>query len=218
MILVSANIKGGTGKSCLAQNLAVYLSKILEMKVMLVDADPQKTTEDWMIERKENANIADDKLFSVSLKGNIAKDLLNFEKDYDAVIVDCGGHDSVAMRSSMVVASHVLIPFRPKRRDLKLLNEVATLVADTKASNQDVVIRSIITQCPTLPSQFQRIMDAKEACNSFDIPALNAITFNRNVYDDADENGLSVLEFGNDDKAIEEIRNIVEELDSIDNL
>ncbi len=48
--------------------------------------------------------------------------------------------------------------------------------------------------------KLQRILDAKEACVSFGIKALDHITTNRNVYDDADENGLSVFEVTSDPK------------------
>ena len=57
----------------------------------------------------------------------------------------------------------------------------------------------------------QRILDAKEACVSFGIKALDHITTNRNVYDDADENGLSVFEVTSDPKAKAEIEGIAQE-------
>ena len=60
-------------------------------------------------------------------------------------------------------------------------------------------------------SSNQRILDAKEACKSFGIDALNSITTNRNVYDDADENGLSVFEVNSDPKAKAEIESIARE-------
>ena len=111
----------------------------------------------------------------------------------------------------MTVATHMLLPFRPKRRDLKTLVNVSQLVKLAKAVNPDMKVRAVITQCPTLPSQVQRILDAKEACLSFGIEPLSAITCNRNIYDDADENGSSVLEVGVDPKAKEEIESLVAE-------
>ena len=125
------------------------------------------------------------------------------------MIVDAGGQDSEALRSAMTVATHMLLPFRPKRRDLKTLITVEQLVKLAKAVNPDLIARAIITQCPTLPSQAQRILDAKAACQSFGLDPLQSITTTRNVYDDADENGSSVLEVGTDAKATEEIRSIV---------
>ena len=124
-------------------------------------------------------------------------------------MVDAGGQDSEALRSAMTVATHMLLPFRPKRRDLKTLLNVSQLVKLAKAVNPDMRVRAVITQCPTLPSQVQRILDAKDACQSFGIDPLQSITCNRNVYDDADENGSSVLEVETDFKAKEEIESLV---------
>ncbi len=111
----------------------------------------------------------------------------------------------------MTIATHMLLPFRPKRRDLKTLSHMEQILKLAKTVNPDLIARAIITQCPTLPSQVQRILDAKDACNSFGIEALNNITTNRNVYDDADENGLSVFEVSTDLKAKGEIEGIAKE-------
>lgn len=62
-----------------------------------------------------------------------------------------------------------------------------------------------------MPSQVQRILDAKEACASFDLMPLNHITCNRNIYDDADEYGLSVFEMSADEKAKQEVQHIADE-------
>ncbi len=206
MILLLGGEKGGSGKSCLAQNIAVYLQQ-KGQDVLLLDADPQGTTTDWAKEREENSTLQN--LSCVQASGNLRQTLRDLAKRYQSVIVDAGGQDSEALRSAMTVATHMLLPFRPKRRDLKTLVTVEQLVKLAKSVNPDLVARAIITQCPTLPSQAQRILDAKATCQSFGLDPLQAITTARNVYDDADEDGSSVLEVGTDSKAAEEIRSIV---------
>jgi len=131
---------------------------------------------------------------------------------YDVVIVDCGGQDSVALRSAMVVASHVLFPLRPKRRDLKTLEHLEDLVSACNVVNPEMIVGCVITQSPSLPNQASRILDAKDVCRSFNIRVLDAITYNRNTYDDSEEKGLSVMDVEPDGKAAQEIRDIVTEL------
>ena len=206
MILLVGGEKGGSGKSCLAQNMAVYLQH-QKKDVLLLDADPQGTTTDWAKEREENEKLAN--LPCVQASGNIRQILKDLVNRYQVVVVDAGGQDSEALRSAMTVATHMLLPFRPKRRDLKTLLNVSQLVKLAKAVNPDMHVRAVITQCPTLPSQVQRILDVKDACQSFGIDPLQSITCNRNVYDDADENGSSVLEVETDFKAKEEIESLV---------
>ncbi len=63
-----------------------------------------------------------------------------------------------------------------------------------------------------MPNQASRILEAKEVCASYGIPVLNSITHSRNIYDDSEENGKSVIEIEPDGKAALEIKAIVDEL------
>lgn len=209
MILLLGGEKGGSGKSCLAQNLAVWL-QARGGDVLLLDADPQGTTADWAAERADQDDLK--AIPVVQAHGNIRQTLLDLRSRYRQIVVDAGGADSEALRSAMTVATHMLIPFRPKRRDLKTLPKVENLARLAVAVNPHLVVRAVITQAPALPSQVQRILDAKEACASFGVSPLEAITTARNIYDDADENGRSVLESGADSRAIEEIEMLACEL------
>ncbi|MEX6156055.1 hypothetical protein AB6G46_24380 [Providencia hangzhouensis] len=40
---------------------------------------------------------------------------------YDYVVIDAGGFDSEVQREAMLVATHLLLPIRPKRRDIRSL-------------------------------------------------------------------------------------------------
>ncbi len=209
MIIVIGGEKGGSGKSCIAQNLSVFLQK-KGRDTLLIDADPQGTSHDWAREREANETLKD--IQNESALGDIRRTLIDRAKRYEMIVVDAGGADSVALRSALSVATHVLLPFRPKRRDLKTLEHVEKMITLAKSINPELIVRSVITQAPALPSQVQRILDSKEACASYGLSPLNAFTTARNVYDDADEDGSSVLEVGTDFKAIEEIQQIAQEL------
>lgn len=208
MIILIGGEKGGSGKSCLAQNISVYLQS-RDRDVLLLDTDPQGTTTDWIKERDKNDSLKN--LPSVQDFGNIRETLKDLSNRYEDIVVDAGGHDSEALRSAMTIATHMLLPFRPKRRDLKTLVNVEQMVRLAKAVNPDLITNAVITQCPSLPSQKRRIEDARETCLSFDITPLETYTTHRNVYDDVDEAGFSVLEVDTDEKAINEIKNLMNE-------
>lgn len=212
MIFLLGGPKGGVGKSCLVENLSVFIKRA-GGDVAIVDADPQLTTYNWAAEREHSLISTNPGMVIPRFKvhGNIREWLKEAANRYEHLVVDTGGFDSEALRSAMTVADMMLIPFRPKRRDLKTLPDVSELVKTATSVNPGLQVRSIITQCPSLPSQVQRIFDAKAACADFGLNPLNAVTMARNVYDDADENGLSVLESG-DEKAIEEVNSIAAEL------
>jgi chromosome partitioning protein len=210
MILVLAAQKGGTGKSAIAQNLAVYLQQHGH-KVKLVDGDKQGTTVEWIEERREAGRYPDIR-FSIS-PGKCRDDLLADEDDGYTVVVDCGGHDSVMMREAMTAATHILIPVRPKRRDIKTLMTMSEIVEQCKVVNPGAVVRAVINQCPTLPSLGKRVANAKAACTAFGIEPLESLINSREVFDDADEDGATVFEFEpRDEKAVAEITNVAIEM------
>ena len=186
MILVVGGEKGGSGKSTLAQNLAVFLAKDGH-DVLLLDADPQATTRDWAAERQGNEGLV--ALAFEHATGDLRKTLEDRAKRYQTIVVDAGGADSQALRSSMTIATHLLLPLRPKRRDLKTLPNLDQMITQAKTINPGLEVRA------------------------FGIEPLEAITMQRNAFDDADENGESVYEIRPvDAKAIEEIDAIANEI------
>lgn len=209
MILVGGE-KGGSGKSCLAQNLAVYFAKEKQGIVLMVDCDPQRTTSDWIQARNTDPSLP--AINCIQLYGKIRNDLLSLNQHYDYVIVDCGGQDNLALRAAMSVADHAIIPLRPKRRDLKTVPHMEDMLSTCKMVNPKLLASFVITQCPALPNQANRILEAKDVCSSYGINVLNAVTFNRNIYDDSEESGSSVLEIDPEGKASQEIVAIAEEL------
>lgn len=210
MIVLVGGEKGGSGKSCLAQNIAVFFTKFQNASVLMVDCDPQRTSSDWIQARNNNPDLPP--INCVQLYGKIRNDLLSLEDRYDVIIVDCGGQDNLALRAAMSVAEHVLIPLRPKRRDLKTVPHMEDILTTCKMVNPKMRASFVITQCPSLPSQANRILEAKEVCDSYCINVLDAITYNRNIYDDSEENGMSVIEIEPDGKAAAEIKSIAEEM------
>jgi len=209
MILVGGE-KGGSGKSCLAQNLAVYFARNKKAIVLMVDCDPQRTTSDWIQARNSDPSLP--AINCIQLYGKIRNDLISLAQHYDYVVVDCGGQDNLALRAAMSVADHVVIPLRPKRRDLKTVPHMEDMLSTCKMVNPKMLASFVMTQCPSLPNQARRILEAKDVCTSFGINVLDAITYNRNVYDDSEELGSSVIEIDPEGKAAVEMIAIAEEL------
>jgi chromosome partitioning protein len=208
MILTVGGQKGGSGKSCMAQNLSVALAQNGQ-SVMLIDADPQRTSADWAEERALQKNATGLKFQAMS--GDISDTTLALSKAYDHIVIDCGGRDTKELRSAMIIADVFLVPLRPKRRDLKTLDYVSNLVDQSRIANRSMTALAVVTQAPTLPNQAQRILDAKSVASSFGLPPLQSVIYTRNVYDDCEEAGLSVFE-AEDEKAKEEVTAVLQEI------
>lgn len=210
MIILIGGEKGGGGKSCLAQNIAVHLRTEQGATVLLVDCDPQRTTSDWIQERNFSEQLPN--INCVQLYGKIRNELMSLSSHYDYVVIDCGSQDELALKSSISVADHVLVPLRPKRRDLKTVPHMEDMIASARITNPVLNAAFIITQCPKSETCAARIQEAKDVCHSFNVEVLNAVTFNRHIYDDSEECGESVIEAQPTGDAANEIRELVEEL------
>lgn len=83
MIILIGGEKGGTGKSCIAQNISVALLELYK-DLIIVDCDPQKTTSDWVYERSK-FNSAVEQIQCIQLYGNILSQLEKLKKKFKSL-------------------------------------------------------------------------------------------------------------------------------------
>ncbi|WP_025821969.1 AAA family ATPase [Shewanella marina] len=210
MIILIGGEKGGSGKSCLAQNMAVFLTDECNANVIIVDCDPQRSTSDWAYCRARNKQLSAIKC--IQLFGKIRNDLLKLEKHYHYVIIDCGSQDNLALRASMSVSDYSLIPIRPKLRDINSIKNIDDIVATCLMINPELKASFVITQCPSNANYDKRVLDTKEACSTYGLHVLNNIMYEHDIYDDSEQAGHSVLDMAPDCQAANEIRNLTCEL------
>jgi chromosome partitioning protein len=113
MITVIANLKGGSGKSTVAFNLAIWL-EMSGRHVVGYDLDPQCTFSDLGMLRREIGNKPDLTIHSVRA---VLKDQLLSHGD-DEVLVDVGAANMAAMKEAMTAADRILIPVPPSQADV----------------------------------------------------------------------------------------------------
>jgi chromosome partitioning protein len=111
MITVIGSLKGGSGKSTVAFNLAVWLA-MADANVMVVDADPQATLTDVAEVRMEEG-------FEPNLLVKDASALAKTRlKGYDEVLIDVGTADMESLKTALSLADRVLIPVPPSQADI----------------------------------------------------------------------------------------------------
>lgn len=113
MITVIANLKGGSGKSTVAFNLAIWL-EMNGRHVVGYDLDPQCTFSDLGMLRKEIGNKPDLTIHSVRA---VLKEQLLSHGD-DEVLIDVGAANMAAMKEAMTAANRILIPVPPSQADV----------------------------------------------------------------------------------------------------
>lgn len=208
MIILIGSQKGGCGKSTTAVNICAELVG-KGHDIVLVDADRQCTSANWVMDRVENTALA--KVNCDQKYGNIRDTLLDLNKRYQFVVVDAAGRDSRELRTGMTAAHILVVPFRPSQPDLDTLPKMQEIIIQAKDMNPDLKVFGLITMAPTNPV-IQEEADARDCLNDYpEINLFNTIIRDRKVYRDAMSDGLGVVEMNND-KAKEEIKNLVKEI------
>lgn len=201
MIVCVGAIKGGVGKSLVATNLAVLRSKYGK-KVLLVDADEQGTTSDWVDQRTGLG--VETPWTTIRLKATAVRtEVQKLSKNYDDIIIDCGGRDTASLRAALTVSNVFLVPFQPRSFDIWTAARVSELVGEAKSLNSKLVSYAFLNCAGARGSDN---VDAQEILSNTEGLKLLPVTIGlRKAFSNATAEGLGVVELKTDKKASEEI-------------
>jgi chromosome partitioning protein len=111
MITVIGSLKGGSGKSTVTFNLAVWLA-MAEVSVMVIDADPQATLSDVAEVRAEEG-------FDPRIKvlgGSSLKEATVSQAQETLIDIGTASMDNV--RTALMLADRVVVPVPPSQADI----------------------------------------------------------------------------------------------------
>jgi chromosome partitioning protein len=203
MIIVIGGIKGGSGKTTLATNLAVIRSTEGH-DVLLIDADDQETSTDFTIIRNERrpdgAGYTSIKLTGAAVRTETQR----LADKYEDIIIDTGGRDTTSQRAALTVADFLLVPFVPRSFDVWTLEKVSSLVSEMQAANPDLQAYTFINRADPRGQdndEAAEVLKETESLSFIDMP-LGA----RKAFSNAAAAGLAVTEIKpQDQKATEEM-------------
>lgn len=208
MIVLIGGEKGGTGKSTLATNLVTWLAH-RRRDVLLLDADRQGTSANWVNERSEHPELPT--VHCVQRYGNIFKAVKDLAERYQDIIIDAGGRDSEELRSAMVAADRLYSPIRASQSDLWTAEHLDQLVALARGINQNLEAYTLLSMAPTNP-RINEAAEATEMLGEFkELQMTQAVIRDRKVFRDAMVDGKGVVEMS-DEKAIQEINVLGQEV------
>ncbi len=204
MITVIGNLKGGTGKSTVAFNLAVWL-KMHQGSVTLFDLDPQKTLSDVVDIRDEEGYDPDLEVFDDI---NALKAWKNKKSE---VIVDVGTSDFDAMKKALKIADRIITPVPPSQADIWSTQRFIKIIRD---------IAGGAAKMPPLLGFINRadthigVRETDEAEEALDylkgIERVNLRLYQRTAYRRSFSEGLAVFEMQPTSKAAKEILNLAD--------
>ena len=209
MIILLGSQKGGCGKSTIAINLACGLAQ-KGCDVILVDADPQQNSANWVRDRDETTL---PKVHCIQRYGDIKSTLKDLNERYEYVVVDVAGHDSKELRTAMLVADILIVPFRPSQLDLDTLPHLTEVIDQATSFNDNLKSYGLLTLAPTNKAN-KEIGQANDYLSDFPIlTPLATVIHDRKIYRDVLADGKGVME-ANNAKAATEFKNLLQELSS----
>lgn len=144
MITVIANLKGGSGKSTITFNLAIWL-KMKGMEVIAYDLDPQKTLNDVALVRKDEGVEPE---LEVNLVGE--NDIVALLKSHTGhILVDVGAGNMDAMKSAISVADRVIIPVQPSQPDVWATQRFLQIISEARSDGGDPELIAFINRADT---------------------------------------------------------------------
>jgi chromosome partitioning protein len=203
MIIVVGGIKGGSGKTTVATNLAV-MRAVHGHDVLLIDADDQETASDFTILRNERIP-AGAGYTSIKLTGPAVRtETLRLAGKYGDIIIDTGGRDTTSQRAALSVAHVLLVPFVPRSFDVWTLEKVGVVVREMRTANPELTAYAFLNRAD---ARGQDNEDAAEALQeTAELQFLDIPLGARKAFSNAAAQGMAVTELKPPDpKATDEI-------------
>ena len=194
MITLVGNFKGGTGKSTVAFNLAIWLAT-QGKKTAAVDLDPQGSLTDVMYVREDMEYSPIVPVFQELTKKT--------GKEWDEIIVDVGTADLPAMEKALTLAGRVVVPVAPSQADVWSTQRFMDLVR--KNCKDDTIVTGLINRADTHPkvTETEEAMEALSMINGLKMQ--KGYLYQRTAYRRAFSEGLAVFEMMPANKAAGEV-------------
>ena len=188
MITVIGSLKGGSGKSTVTFNLAIWLA-MAERRIAVIDADPQGTLTDVLeVRREEGFQPMVDRLDSAQMgdRGNLLA-------EHEEVLIDVGTASMDNLRRAISIADRLLVPVPPSQADIWSTQRFLRFV-DSIADKRNPEILGFINRGDT----HRAVRESDEAAAALvslpGIRYLKSRLAQRTVYRRSFSEGLAVFE------------------------
>jgi len=201
MITVIGSLKGGSGKSTVTFNLAVWLL-MADVDVKVIDIDPQATLTDVAEVR------ADEKYEpKVKIGGPALLDSASLQK-CEEVLIDVGTADMEALKKALTITDRIVVPVPPSQADIWSTQRFVQFIRSSVKREKPPEIIGFINRGDTHRS----IRESDEAAAALvTLPGLKFLKVRlaqRTVYRRSFSEGLAVFELEPKGKGAREVTSL----------
>ena len=199
-VITISQQKGGTGKTTLAVHLAMAFIKYHDLKVAIIDTDPQGSLGKWFMIRTENKVSNENLTFKTASLWGAQYESKTLKNDHDIVIIDTPPKIESDARPSIEAADLVLIPMAASHVDFWATGAIVEIA---KKAN-----KKILAQINRSSQRSKLIDKTKDFIKSLDLQSTETIIGNRQIYTSSMGEGKTAVEKQRKGNAVDEIKKL----------
>ena len=203
-VITIAQQKGGTGKTTLAVHLALAFIKYHNLKVAIIDTDPQGSLGQWFMIREEKKLSNDNLTFKTASLWGAQYESKALKKDHDIVIIDTPPKIESDARPSIEAADLVLIPVAASHVDFWATGAIVEIA---KKANKKILI-----QINRSSQRSKLLSKTNDFIKSLDLSATKTIIGNRQIFAASMGDGKTAVEKQKKGIAVDEIKKLSEQI------
>ena len=203
-VITISQQKGGTGKTTLAVHLAMAFIKYHNLKVAIIDTDPQGSLGKWFMIRSERKVSNENLTFKTASLWGAQYESKTLKNDHDIVIIDTPPKIESDARPSIEAADLVLIPMAASHLDFWATGAIVDIA---KKAN-----KKILVQINRSSQRSKLINKTNDFIKSLDLSSTKTIIGNRQIYTSSMGEGKTAVEKQKKGSAVEEIKNLSEQI------
>ena len=203
-VITISQQKGGTGKTTLAVHLAMAFIKYHDLKVAIIDTDPQGSLGKWFMIRTEKKVSNENLTFKTASLWGAQYESKTLKNDHDIVIIDTPPKIESDARPSIEAADLVLIPVAASHVDFWATGAIVDIA---KKAN-----KKILAQINRSSQRSKLINKTKEFIKSLDLDSTETIIGNRQIYTSSMGEGKTAVEKQKKGNAVDEIKNLSDQI------
>ena len=203
-VITISQQKGGTGKTTLAVHLALAFIKYHNLKVAIIDTDPQGSLGKWFMIRTEKKLSNENLTFKTASLWGAQYESKTLKKDHDIVIIDTPPKIESDARPSIESADLVLIPMAASHVDFWATGAIVEIA---KKANKKILI-----QINRSNQRSKLISKTNDFIKSLNLSATKTIIGNRQIYAASMGEGKTAVEKQKKSNAVDEIKQLSEQV------
>jgi chromosome partitioning protein len=196
--------KGGTGKTTLAVHLALAFAKLHNLKIAIIDTDPQGSLGKWFVVRSEKKVSNENLTFKTASLWGAQYESKTLKKDHDIVIIDTPPKIESDARPSIEAADLVLIPVTPSHVDFWATEAIIEIAKKAE--------KKIFIQINRANQRSKLVKKTHEYIKSINVKSTNTLIGHRQIYASSMGEGKTAIEKQKKSNAVEEIKKLSEQI------